>query len=107
LVALNVASIVPFVDRPDRDVSTTNFRVGRESAPRGDSTARARRAGYRSRLGWRLLSEQSATRQRRRAHTYAQFPALWVGMGLLRPRSAVERGEELTARTAEISRSRG
>ena len=34
-------------------------------------------------------------------------PALWVGMGLLRPRSAVERGEELTARTAEISRSRG
>ena len=34
-------------------------------------------------------------------------PALWVGISLLHPRSAVERGEELTARTAEISRSRG
>ena len=34
-------------------------------------------------------------------------PALWVGINLLHPRSALERGEELTARTAEISRSRG
>ena len=35
------------------------------------------------------------------------IPALWVGVSLFRPPSAVERGNELTARTAEISRSRG
>jgi MFS family permease len=34
-------------------------------------------------------------------------PALWVGMSLLRPRSAVQRGEELTARTAGITGSQG
>jgi MFS family permease len=34
-------------------------------------------------------------------------PALWVGMSLLRPRSAVECGEEHTAGTAGISRSQG
>jgi MFS family permease len=34
-------------------------------------------------------------------------PALWVGMSLLRPHSAVDRGEELKARTAGISRSQG
>ena len=35
-------------------------------------------------------------------------PALWVGVSLLcRPHSAVDRGEELTATTAGISRSQG
>jgi nitrate/nitrite transporter NarK len=34
-------------------------------------------------------------------------PALWVGVGLLRPRPAVEAGEALSRRTAGISRSEG
>jgi hypothetical protein len=46
---------VPSIDRPRRDVSTTDLRVGQEGASCGHSTARARRAGCRSRLGWRLL----------------------------------------------------